>query len=97
VHGATSTFVLNRIAMQEAYREEIARAFPGMVRAVVPLFETEVRGVSMLERMARILFVSVDAAAEPAPRGVQRDRRHDRVCGASASAGVADHPGDGDA
>lgn len=55
--GITSEFVMNRIAMQEAYREEIARAFPGMVRAVIPLFETEVRGVPMLDRMARLLFV----------------------------------------
>jgi len=54
--AATSEFVLNRIAMQEAYRDEIARVFPGMVRAVIPLFETEVRGVPMLERMAGLLF-----------------------------------------
>jgi arsenite-transporting ATPase len=56
VRGATPEFVLNRIAMQEAYRDEIERAFPGMVRAVVPLFETEVRGVPMLQRVARVLF-----------------------------------------
>ncbi len=55
--GTTSEFVMNRITMQEAYREEIARVFPGMVRAVIPLFETEVRGVPMLDRMARLLFV----------------------------------------
>jgi len=49
-------FVLNRIAAQETYREEIGRVFPGMVRAVIPLFETEVRGVPMLQRVARLLF-----------------------------------------
>jgi arsenite-transporting ATPase len=54
--GMTSEFVMNRIAMQEAYREEIIRVFPGMVRAVIPLFETEVRGVPMIDRMARLLF-----------------------------------------
>jgi len=48
-------FVLNRIAMQDDYMEEIWRSFPD-VRAVVPLFETEVRGVEMLERTAQALF-----------------------------------------
>ncbi len=48
-------FVLNRIAMQEGYMEEIWRSFPD-VRAIVPLFETEVRGVEMLERTAAHLF-----------------------------------------
>ncbi len=48
-------FVLNRIAMQDAYMEEIWRSFPD-VRAIVPLFEREVRGVEMLERMGRYLF-----------------------------------------
>ena len=48
-------FVLNRIAMQESYMEEIWRSFPD-VRAIVPLFEKEVRGVEMLERTAAHLF-----------------------------------------
>ncbi|HEY68878.1 MAG TPA: ArsA family ATPase [Thermoflexia bacterium] len=48
-------FVLNRIAMQDAYMEEIWRSFPD-VRAIVPLFEKEVRGVEMLERTAAHLF-----------------------------------------
>ena len=48
-------FVLNRIAMQDDYMEEIWRSFPD-VRAVVPLFETEVRGVEMLERTAQAMF-----------------------------------------
>ncbi len=48
-------FVLNRIAMQDDYMEEIWRSFPD-VRAIVPLFETEVRGVEMLERTASHLF-----------------------------------------
>jgi arsenite-transporting ATPase len=48
-------FVLNRIAMQEDYLEEIWRSFPD-VRAIVPLFEKEVRGVEMLERTAQHLF-----------------------------------------
>jgi anion-transporting ArsA/GET3 family ATPase len=48
-------FVRNRIAMQDAYMEEIRRSFPD-VRAVVPLFETEVRGLAMLKRTAEHLF-----------------------------------------
>jgi len=50
-------FVLNRIRMQEEYMGEIWRTFDGMVRAIVPLFETEVRGVKMLERVAERLFI----------------------------------------
>jgi arsenite-transporting ATPase len=48
-------FVKNRVAMQDAYMEEIWRTFPD-VRAVVPLFDTEVRGVDMLRRTADYLF-----------------------------------------
>lgn len=48
-------FVRNRIAMQEGYMEEIWRSFPD-VRALIPLFETEVRGTKMLERTAQYLF-----------------------------------------
>lgn len=49
-------FVLNRVRMQEEYREVIREKFAGQVRAVVPMFETEVRGVAMLRRVARALF-----------------------------------------
>jgi arsenite-transporting ATPase len=48
-------FVVNRIAMQDAYMDEIWRSFPD-VRATVPLFEREVRGVEMLQRTASHLF-----------------------------------------
>ncbi len=48
-------FVLNRIAMQDSYMEEIWRSFAD-VRAIVPLFEREVRGVEMLRRTANHLF-----------------------------------------
>jgi len=49
-------FVRNRVAMQDRYMEEIWRSFPD-VCALVPLFETEVRGVAMLERVADKVFV----------------------------------------
>jgi arsenite-transporting ATPase len=48
-------FVLNRIAMQDDYMEDIWRSFSD-VRAIVPLFDQEVRGVDMLERTATHLF-----------------------------------------
>ena len=49
-------FVRNRVAMQDEYMEEIWRSFPD-TRAIVPLFETEVRGVEMLRRTAEHMFV----------------------------------------
>jgi arsenite-transporting ATPase len=55
VEANAPDFVLNRIAMQDDYMEEIWRSFSD-VRAIVPLFEKEVRGVEMLERTAAHLF-----------------------------------------
>ncbi|HVI74148.1 MAG TPA: ArsA family ATPase [Anaeromyxobacteraceae bacterium] len=49
-------FVKNRVAMQDEHMEEIWQKFDGAVRAVVPLFETEVRGERMLGRLAEALF-----------------------------------------
>jgi len=48
-------FVLNRIAMQDGYMDEIWHSFSD-VRAIVPLFDQEVRGVDMLKRTANHLF-----------------------------------------
>ncbi len=49
-------FVRNRLEMQAGYLDQIKQEFDGNVRAVLPLFETEVRGVDMLTRMADLLF-----------------------------------------
>jgi arsenite-transporting ATPase len=49
-------FVQNRIKMQQGYLGEIHETFDGLVRAIVPLYETEIRGVSMLERVSKTLF-----------------------------------------
>ncbi len=49
-------FVKNRVAMQKEYMEDIWQKFDGMVRAVVPLFDTEVRGVDMVAETAKHLF-----------------------------------------
>ena len=51
----TPDFVRNRVAMQAEYMAEIERTFPN-VRAILPLFETEVRGIPMLRRTAECLF-----------------------------------------
>ncbi|NPA07018.1 MAG: ArsA family ATPase [Chloroflexi bacterium] len=51
-------FVKNRVAMQQRYMQEIHQLFGPLVRSVVPLFETEVRGVPMLRRVAEYLFAN---------------------------------------
>lgn len=48
-------FIGNRIAMQEQYMHEIEEAFPE-VRGIIPLFESDVRGIEMLSRVANVLF-----------------------------------------
>ena len=49
-------FVVNRMAMQAEHMETIWQKFDGQVRAIVPLFETEVRGPEMLKRVADTVF-----------------------------------------
>jgi arsenite-transporting ATPase len=48
-------FVVNRVAMQKDYMDEIWKSFPD-VRSVLPLWETEVRGTAMLKRVVDVLF-----------------------------------------
>jgi len=49
-------FVKNRVSMQDAYMEKINQEFGDRVRAVLPLLETEVRGVDMLKRMVSLTY-----------------------------------------
>ena len=49
-------FVRNRVAMQQEHMKTIWREFDDGVRAIVPLFETEVSGVPMLERLCDAIF-----------------------------------------
>ncbi len=49
-------FVKNRVAMQQEHMETIGKEFDGQVRSILPLFETEIRGVDMLKRTASFLF-----------------------------------------
>jgi arsenite-transporting ATPase len=56
-----AAFVKNRVAMQQEHMQTIWREFDDSVRAIVPLFETEVRGVPMLERLCDAIFAADDA------------------------------------
>jgi arsenite-transporting ATPase len=49
-------FVRNRVAMQDHYMDDIREKFDGLVRASVPLYENEVRGVPALTRMGAAMF-----------------------------------------
>jgi len=51
-------FVKNRVAMQDSYMEEIWRCFDGDVRAVIPLFDNEVRGTTALQTVAEHAFAN---------------------------------------
>jgi arsenite-transporting ATPase len=50
-------FVRNRVRMQDEHMEEIWKIFGDRVRSIVPLFETEVKGSKMLNRLAKHLFL----------------------------------------
>lgn len=52
----TPDFVLNRIQMQEEHMRTIWDKFDGSVRAVVSLFDQEVRGIKMLRAAGKALF-----------------------------------------
>ena len=49
-------FVLNRMQMQDDHMKTVWEKFDGNVRAIVPLFDQEVRGVPMLRQTAQALF-----------------------------------------
>src|SRR5512138_631639 len=56
VNESSPDFVRNRVSMQDRYMDDVWVKFPGMVRSIVPLYETEVRGVQTLGRTAGDLF-----------------------------------------
>jgi len=58
----SAEFVRNRLAMQDEHMQTIWEKFDGQVRAIVPLFETEVRGAAMLRRLAQALFAPAASA-----------------------------------
>ena len=56
VSADSAEFVRNRLAMQDEHMQTIWERFDGQVRAIAPLFETEVRGVDMLKRIGANVF-----------------------------------------
>src|SRR5438128_4822013 len=48
VGANAAEFVRNRVAMQDEHMSTIWEKFDGQVRAIVPLFENEIRGREML-------------------------------------------------
>ncbi len=56
VHDDAPDFVHHRVQMQDEHMGEIWSIFGNKVRALVPLFETEVRGGRMLRRMIDYVF-----------------------------------------
>jgi arsenite-transporting ATPase len=66
-------FVKNRVAMQQEHMQTIWREFDGAVRAIVPLFEKEVRGVEMLQRLCDAMFAEGSVKAAPAA-GIDRPK-----------------------
>jgi hypothetical protein len=62
--------------MQQEHMRTIWKEFDDSVRAIVPLFETEIRGVPMLQRLCDAILAADGARPEPAegagrPRGAE--------------------------
>ena len=55
-HTQAPEFVRNRMAMQSEYLDRIGEEFAGMVRAVLPLYDDEIRGTASLDRASADLF-----------------------------------------
>jgi len=53
----SAEFIVNRVKMQDRYREEVNQTFKDL-RGEVPLFEKEVRGLEMVGRLTDALFPS---------------------------------------
>ncbi len=56
-------YLRNRIAMQKDYLAKIDTTFAGRVLSRVPEFESDIRGLRMIERMAERMFADEAAAA----------------------------------
>ena len=56
VGADAADFVKNRMAMQQDHMKTVWEKFDGNVRSIVPLFETEIRGVPMLKRLGDAMF-----------------------------------------
>ena len=56
-NASSPEFVRNRVAMQDAYMDQIWKDFDGSVRAVIPLLDDEIRGTPSLDRFVKNVFV----------------------------------------
>jgi arsenite-transporting ATPase len=56
VKADSADFVKNRMAMQQDHMQTVWQKFDGQVRAVVPLFDNEIRGVEALKRLGGAMF-----------------------------------------
>jgi arsenite-transporting ATPase len=54
--GNIPTYLKNRIRMQEKYLGDIQNSLGSQIMAYVPEMERDVTGLSMIERLARLLF-----------------------------------------
>jgi len=55
----SAQFILNRVKMQDKYREEVYQSFEN-VCGEIPLFENEVRGMDMVKKVTQALFSPPD-------------------------------------
>lgn len=62
LHDGSPEFVKNRVAMQDTYMQEIWRDFDGSVRALIPLFDDEVRGIGGLTKVIQFAFAGKSKA-----------------------------------
>ena len=56
VGPGAAEFVKNRVAMQEEHMRTVWQKFGGNVRAIVPLFDNEIRGLPMRRRLRDSMF-----------------------------------------
>ncbi|HEX2697421.1 MAG TPA: TRC40/GET3/ArsA family transport-energizing ATPase [Anaerolineales bacterium] len=56
VNDGSPDFVRNRVEMQTRYMDDVWEKFNGNVRSIIPLYESEVRGIDSLNRAANSLF-----------------------------------------
>ena len=64
--GSGSTYVANKMEEQSHYLDMVKKKFPGMVRAILPLYEREVNGLESVSRMAQDLALVPETEVEVA-------------------------------
>jgi len=55
----SAQFIINRVKMQDKYREEVYKSFEN-VCGEIPLFDNEVRGIDMVKKVTQALFSPPD-------------------------------------